>query len=879
MSNKSEEKLSSSPLSLETAIALLITMLWITIFLFFKSSFSPPVPSHFAHYYFSKAKIVVFLVPYSHWDPDWWMPWNKSSEKVNNIISNGLSDLTRYNNLTFVTDTLAFDKYFFDHSSERDQNLFKEFVKERRISLAGGMVTEPDTNLVTEPGIVWDIFLGHNWVNDTLGASSSDVAMQCDPFGHSPSLPIILSQAGYKYLYIGRAGQDQELPLIFWWVSPVDNFTKILTYNLGYWEGDFLRDTTNPYTIEQKLLDLVTRLKERTSSKFLLLLVGSDFVNFSNTIIALVNNWNKELFDKTGILLVVSTPEDFFNTVQQYEENSLPHVTVDINPLWQGFYGTRPEAKISERVSEYYLTTFDKYLLIARDFNLLSENQIENLINETNQLKWLASMNHHHDTITGTSPDSTWLNSQLPRFKLVENKSRLLLESILSNISAYATQNNSYQIIVFNPTSHYRSEVVSIKVRLPLNWSSVIVKDGNDLLPTQILSKESFNRTDIIFLAFLAKDVPPVGYKVFTLQNSSVVVNMDNKAKIRLKENFIELSNGLVNLTIDLANGGTIKSLIYSGFQFLKNGSNEVSFYQDTGGAYSIRITKTLYKSQDFKVSKFNVLENGPLIASVKLEVEENNLKFNETYTIYSGLPFIDVSLCIKALPGTTLTTKLYPAFLASKFLNHVSFGVVERPININFWPVNYWATLEDRTLGIAIINFGEQGVRAKDFDENQVLEFMLVRDGSRTNSPEGGFSFSDLNFHNLTYRILPYFGNWKAAELWKQAYDYNFPLTTKFETYGYNKLPKSFSLFNSNSSEIVDIIPLSSNLSRILVVTSNYNNYIKVYSGINLSSVYSSFIDGKIIKKIKTIDSKCFEASGVKSLEAYVIVLHLNKY
>ncbi|MGB9759511.1 MAG: glycoside hydrolase family 38 C-terminal domain-containing protein [Thermoproteota archaeon] len=876
MNNKDKEELKSPSLSLGIVIVLLITVLWVMIFLFFKSSFSPPIPYQFTtFYYFSKAKVVLFLVPYSHWDPDWWMPWNESSKKVRNIISNGLSDLARYDNLTFVTDTLAFDKYFFDHSSEAERNLFREFVKEHRISLAGGMVTEPDTNLVTEPGIVWDIFLGHKWVNDTLCIPPSVVAMQCDPFGHSPSLPIILSQAGYKYLYIGRVGQNQELPLIFWWTSPIDNSTKILTYNLGYWKGDFLRSTTDPYAIEQKLLDLITRLKERTSSKFLLLLVGNDFVGFSNTIVDLANNWNKELFDKTGILLVVDTPEDFFATVQQYEGSSLPKATVDINPLWQGFYGTRPEAKISERLSEYYLTTFDKYLLVARYFNLLSENQIENLINKTNQLKWLASMNHHHDTITGTSPDSTWLSSQLPRFKLVENESKLLFESILSNISAYVAKNDCYQIVVFNPTSHYRSEIVSLKVKVPLNWNFVTVRDSNGSLPTQTLSKELFDENNELTLAFPARDIPPIGYKAFTLCNSSSGVKHGNKARIRLKENFIELNNGLINLTISLINGGTIESLAYSGFQFLRNGSNEVFFYHDVGGAYSMRITKTLYESQDFKVSKFNILQNGSLIASVELEVEENNLKFNETYTIYSGLPFVDVSLYIRALPDTTLTTKLYPAFLASKFLNHVSFGVVERPIDTNFWPVNYWATLENGKLGVAIINFGEQGIRAKDFNGNQVLEFMLVRDGSRTNAPEGGFSFSDLEFHNLTYRIFPYLGNWKVAELWKYAYDYNFPLIAKFETYGYNKLPKSFSLFSSNSSELVDIIPLSSNLDRILVVTSNYNSTLKVYSGIGLGSVYSSFIDGRIIKEIKTMNSKYFEVDDVKFLEAYVVCLH----
>jgi len=69
------------------------------------------------------------------------MPWNQSSERVYQIISRGMADLSEQDNLTFAADTLAFVRYFYEHSNGDERLTFAGLARSGRISLAGGMVT------------------------------------------------------------------------------------------------------------------------------------------------------------------------------------------------------------------------------------------------------------------------------------------------------------------------------------------------------------------------------------------------------------------------------------------------------------------------------------------------------------------------------------------------------------------------------------------------------------------------------------------------------------------------------------------------------------------------------------------------------------------
>lgn len=152
------------------------------------------------------------------------------------------------------------------------------------------------------------------------------------------------------------------------------------------------------------------------------------------------------------------------------------------------------------------------------------------------------------------------------------------------------------------------------------------------------------------------------------------------------------------------------------------------------------------------------------------------------------------------------------------------------------------------------------------------------MRDGSNAMAPEGGFTFSDLDFHDLEYRICPYSSDWKSARVWMSAYDYDFPLVARFASHGRSILPRSLSLFNSEGGEITDLIPLESNPDKFLMITANYNGALKINSAMALKSVYSCYIDGRAMESIDNLNGT-FEVHNIKSLEAYEVVLGKTEF
>ena len=78
---------------------------------------------------------------------------------------------------------------------------------------------------------------------------------------------------------------------------------------------------------------------KQTDSKYLFLPVGFDFSNPQSNLMALVDRWNA---DDKDTVLVMSDPDSAF---QYLASQQLPEITIDMNPIWQAFYNTRPRQR------------------------------------------------------------------------------------------------------------------------------------------------------------------------------------------------------------------------------------------------------------------------------------------------------------------------------------------------------------------------------------------------------------------------------------------------------------------------------------------------------------------------------------------------------
>ena len=75
----------------------------------------------------------------------------------------------------------------------------------------------------------------------------------------------------------------------------------------------------------------------------------------------------------------------------------------------------------------------------------------------------LAAVNAHYDNISGVSFDAVWEQSQRPRFEQTVAAAKDDLANILGRIAGRI----SAPVVVFNPTSWSRSEVIELRGDLP----------------------------------------------------------------------------------------------------------------------------------------------------------------------------------------------------------------------------------------------------------------------------------------------------------------------------------------------------------------------------------------------------------------------------
>ena len=349
------------------------------------------------------ASRVAFIIPFSHWDTNWHDNYAAYSEQADRNIATAITIAQQYPRFRYTLEQVAFVQHFWTTHPEQREAL-RALVRSRQFTFASGGLTQQDTSL-TAPTVQWYNWqLGQAWLRETFGVESQ-TAWQSDAFGNSAALPIMLNQLGISALYMGRIGTICEqrpctnpLPHAFRWQSPADPTHQVLATYMTYSDAlHAVRDKANADEQRRALRAIVDREAARTSSKYLFIPLGDDFADPNAALPGFVDSWNAADRDT---ILVQADPETAFRYL---DTQALPTIVADRNPLWQGFYGSRPAGKIADKESEYFLTAADKFGVP---------------LGEGAPAAWkIAAFNASHDGIAGTSFDRIWEAGAAPELR------------------------------------------------------------------------------------------------------------------------------------------------------------------------------------------------------------------------------------------------------------------------------------------------------------------------------------------------------------------------------------------------------------------------------------------------------------------------------
>jgi len=702
----------------------------------------------------TNAKRVVFLIPFSHWDTDWHQSYNSYNKLSDQNIQSAIDVAKQDARYRFTLEQVLFVQHFWETHPDSRADLVR-LVQNRQFTFAWGGITQPDTSLVAPSIQVRNLKLGEEWITETFGAEYVPrTAWQSDAFGNSAAFPTFLTQLNIPYLFIGRHQgrcdpdyQDcQPLPPAFYWISPASSKERVLVAYVSYpvaWGNIYQK--TGPDEQLAELRKTIGDEFQKTDSDFLFLPVGFDFFSPQPNLLGLVDRWNA--IDK-DTAMVISDPDSAF---QYLATQQLPGITIDMNPIWQAFYNTRPQAKITDKESEYYLTAADKFRL---------------LLDVPPSSTWdLAAFNAHYDNIAGVSFDSVWEQSQRPRSEQTLASAKKDLVNILARLSAHVP----LSILVFNPTSWPRSEVIELLGDLP---------DVNSL-PAPI------QQIDSNTIAFLANDIPSVGY--IGLDGEQGKVN--HPVRVSQNGNKFTLTNGLASVTLEGDHGGIFSSLILSSEagdkELLASFGDDITYWNDTGDVYGAFFGEVRARESDV-TAQMDVLASGPLIARVQAVFVLEGQQIVKTVTMRANNPLIEVELDISSLSETTAIAETSTIFKTDMRTDDLGFGAFTHRIDTQpiasgdrtyrrsiFYPVMYWSDVSRGDVGLTLITHGLQGVSG-----GATRGLMLVREV--TQDREG---VTDSGVHHLRYAYFPHVGNASGAQAWKRAYEFNQPLVPVWKT------------------------------------------------------------------------------------------------
>jgi alpha-mannosidase len=443
----------------------------------------------------------IHLVGNAHIDIAWLWRMAETMALTKNTYETVIKNMGEYPELTYAQSQAV----TYDWIEKKYPDLFqaiREKVKSGRWEIVGGMWVEPDCNLISGESWARQLLYGKSYFRDKFGVDVR-IGWNPDSFGYNWNMPQLYTLGGI----------DSFITQKLWW-----NDTTVFPHFLFNWQGvdgSTILTYMPPlsYASQLKLAEVahgVSKYEATTGLKESLILYGLGDHG---------GGPNREILDRVrdyGKLplaprFVHTTPSPF---LQQKRREKL-----DL-PLWkdelyleyhQGTFTTQGAVKKNNRRTEAALATAEKLAAIAW---LLGDPYPRNELEKC----WKSALTlQFHDILPGSSITPVYRDA-LETYKEVRKELARLQERTLERIAGMISPGKAGQrrIVVFNLLSWARNDVVELLYAPPDRQEYQY--DIRDDAGADVLSEvERASPDGKARISFVAHDVPPLGYRVYTL--------------------------------------------------------------------------------------------------------------------------------------------------------------------------------------------------------------------------------------------------------------------------------------------------------------------------------------------------------------------------
>jgi alpha-mannosidase len=724
------------------------------------------------------------MIGNAHIDPVWLWQWPEGYQEVRATFHSAIDRLNEYPDFVFTHTSVLFLQWV----EESDPELFEQIrarIAEGRWQVVGGWWIEPDCNIPGGESFVRQGLYGQRYLKEKFGIVSTTGA-NLDSFGHNASLPQILRKSGMdSYVFLRpKPEENGALPgPLFWWEAA--DGSRVLAYRIPH-EYCAPRDDLGDH-VEQSLATLPGGMAELA----VFYGVGNHGGGPTKANLDSIARLNA---NGDGPQLELSSLRRFFDSVV---DDDLPVWRGELQYHAPGCYTTHSGIKRWNRRAENLLQRAEKWSAVAAALEAQPYP-----LRELREAWQLLLFNQFHDTLAGTSIEPAYEDArdQIGHASSIAGLAfNRAVQSVARQISI-PYEEGTRPLIVFNP----HPWPLRTDVELEYNW---LTQDGVRLVDadgaavplqlTRSLTTMSSNRARLVFPA----DVPPLGYRVYTVHTGSV-----EGAPLAASDTTLE--NEHVLLELDPATG-RIARLVHkaSGADVAAPAARHAVVVEDLSDTWGHEVTAYDHELGEFESTSVQLIENGPVRATIRVESRFGKSLLREDYALSANASYVDVNVALDWHEELKLLKLRYPTNIQEpRATIETPYGHLEREPNGHEDPGQSWADVSADGRGLAVINDAKSGydVRGGDIGISAVRSPVWAWHDPRELEPGGDFEYMDHGRQRFRVRLVPHAGDWRAAGVVRLAAELNQPPFAMLESYHDGPLPSQGSYVTDGGGDVV---------------------------------------------------------------------------
>ncbi len=426
------------------------------------------------------------LISHTHWDREWYKPYQAFRLQLVRLIDGLLDLLARdpdYKYFMLDGQTIVLEDYL-EIRPEREAEL-RSYIRAGRI-LIGPWHILPDEFLVSPESTIRNLLEGARLCRE-FGARLP-VGYTPDPFGHIGQLPQILRGFGIEWAAFRRGLSDE--PCELWWQSP-DGSRVLAAYLRDGYDNAAGLPTADPALFAREAAARRDSLRPHSAVHDLLLMHGTDHMAPPPDTAAAIRSAAGKL---QGDRLIHSTLPKYFAAVSaeiRSRKLELPEVAGELRSpkrhhLLPGVLSSRMWIKQRNRECETLLERwaepFSAFASLVGRKDATFDGLVRNSSGALHAAWRLLIQNHPHDSICGCSIDEVH-EEMKPRFTQAEQIGGEVVRASLAALAASVdTRADPHAIVVFNPTSGPRTDLVEAEVHPPPEWEAFEIADARGVI-------------------------------------------------------------------------------------------------------------------------------------------------------------------------------------------------------------------------------------------------------------------------------------------------------------------------------------------------------------------------------------------------------------